>query len=339
MNSKRSENAYTHGAFEVQESGLQPAPSEVLDDLAQVREQFLGTFTDVPQLVDMEAIEEYFDEQGLSHFPIVTIPFTKEASMQAREIVQGSKFPQKFLMDLLSVRDFNDIYAIVGGWSVPAYRLNFQFDTGPRMLPEVGEYETKRASISTIAHELTHSIFYNETDILVEYGANDSIATIYEYRPLSGSYRMMYSSVQTVLDYEPIWIEEAIAVHMDGQVALSDVPEGPGLTTEWAEEWGKGRIWLDEQYIIRNPKFPNPARIPGAVAGQALDMLNDKIPGTIQKIFDIARGKADAEQFRTDLREGVGDESYSLMFKPQPYTKWADIYRRIGNLGRVTNES
>jgi hypothetical protein len=287
----------------------------------------------------MEAIEEYFDEQGLSHFPIVTIPFTKEASMQAREIVQGSKFPQKFLMDRLSVRDFNDFYAASLAWSIPAYRLNFQFDTDPRMLSEVGEYETKRTSTSAVAHELAHSIFYADTDISVEYGADGEIATIYEYHPLSDDRPMVYSRVQAVPDYLPMWIEEAIALHVEGQVALPDVPEGPGMAAEWAEEWGSGQVWLDEQYIVRNPKFQYPLRIGGAVAGQSLDILDARIPGTIQTILDIARGKADAEQFRNDLHAGVGNELYNLMFKPQPYTKWADIYHRIGNLGRVTNES
>lgn len=319
---------------------LQPAPPEVLEDFETVRQAFIETFSGTPAYADMEAIETYFNKEDLSHFPLVTVPFTKEASIEARHIAEQARFPQKFLTTKFDEnRDFSVFWASGLGWSIPAYRLNFQFDTGSVTSAELGEDVARRYATGLAAHELAHSIFHREPQVAVTVDDSREIDHIYEYYPLSGKHYLKYAKSQDAPEYLPSWIEEAIAVYVDGQVAKPEIPRGTGTVLE-CEEWGSDVFWLNEHYLVRSPRYPDaPGSIVGAVAGQALESLNVKNPGTIQKIFDIARGKGDADQFRAELRAVVGVELCGLMFDRQPYAIWSDIYQRIGALPRNRSKS
>lgn len=311
---------------------LVAAPPELLDEFARVSERFQTEF-DLDIAPETPIIEAYFDARGLKRHPTITVPYTAEGFAAASAVASETKFPIPFVRKNFSPEtDFGMVARPGTAFCVPAYKLNVITDTSEQCAQLYGEVFTQRILSTTRAHEIAHSVFHADPEIVVENSDCKEAQTIYEVYPLSGMRHPVYS-VAGEYTYVPMWAEEAFAVYVSGDVFKDDMPSGPGHITQF-DPWGSGPIWLDEQYLVRVDEYPDdPGAVCGAVAGQTLEILDQRIPGTIDAMFGIARGETDPKVFREDLKRKIGPQLFELMFTNQPYTTWTSIYSDVHSIG------
>jgi hypothetical protein len=308
------------------------APPEVLDEFARVSERFQTEF-DLDVAPETSIIDTYFDERGLQRHPTITVPYTAEGFAAATAVASETKFPIPFVLENFSPEtDFGVVARPGTAFCVPAYKLNVVTDTSEQCSLLYGEVFTRRILSNIRAHEIAHSVFHANKEIVVEDGDRRPPQTIYEVYPLSGMRHPVYSATGKY-SYVPMWTEEAFAVYVSGDVFKDDIPDGPGHITQF-DPWGAGTFRLDEHYLVRVSEYPDdPGTISGAVAGQTLEILDQRIPGTIDAMFGIARGETDPKAFREDLKRKIGPQLFRLMFTNQPHTVWASIYSNVYSIG------
>lgn len=186
----------------------------------------------------------------------------------------------------------------------------------------------------TRAHELAHSVFHAKPEILKSEAGSQ--LTLFERYPLSGMVQRIFSSAAKPYQHTPNWVEEAFATHISADVFKGDVSEGSGILTSYAH-FGDGAFFLPEHYLVYSSLFPGrPGTRVGAIAGYTLEMLNRRVPGTIEGMVGIARGTVDAKIYRSNLQKLVGKQLFGLMFNRHPYTDWTDIYRRVEGMRRTS---
>lgn len=310
---------------------LYPAPAEVLDEFARVRERFLSEF-DLDDDPETSTISAYLSRHDLYSHPTISIPYTSKDYAAALAIASETELPIPFLLQLFNpATDFEEVNRPGFAFSTPAYRLNVVSDISEQCALLYGETYTKRIMSNTRAHEISHSVFHAKPEILVGNNEDGQLDGIYETYPLSGMVHPISGSKESYT-LTPNWAEEAFAVYVSSDVFKQSIPEGPGYSTSCVH-WGPSKFWLDEHYLVRVEEFPDsPGFVSGAVSGQALELLDQHVPGTIDAMYGIARGEVDGQEFRDELRQKVGSTLFSLMFTNQPFTMWTTIYNQIDAL-------
>lgn len=311
---------------------LVAAPPEVLDEFARVSERFQAEF-DLDVAPETPKIDAYFDERGLYTHPTIRVPYSPEGFAAALAVASETKFPIPFVRERFSPKtDFEVVNGPGNAFSVPAYKLNVVTDTFKQYSRLCGEVFTQRISSTIRAHEIAHSVFHENPQIVVEDSDGRGVQTIYEVYPLSGMKHPVYSTSDEYT-FLPMWIEEAFAAYVAADVFKDDIPSGSGHVIPLDEAYGPKPFWLDEQYLGRVDEYPDaPGDISGAIAGQTLEILNQRVPGTIDAMFSIARGETDPEAFREDLKQKISPQLFRLMFTNQPFTAWSDIYSDVSSI-------
>lgn len=309
----------------------QPSP-QLAAELARVKNRFIEAFASKPDLVETDMIDAYFTDNGLHLSPTVIVPHDKDNYAAARTIALDTTYPLPWLHEKFT-EERAQADPSVGGFSfaLPIYGLNFVSDDSEILVAMYGKEIARQTLTVAYAHELAHGAFYEQPKIKVEYGPSGSVSTISEHCPLSGMNHQIFGP-EAASKVVPVWAEEAFAVYVSGQATKPMLTEGEGLTASF-EAFGKGEFHVSEHYVARSPDFPDePGLIAGAVAGETLELLDAKIPGTIDKMFQVARGEFDSQRFRSELRKQLTPELYDLMFESQPYTTWTDTYRAVQDL-------
>jgi hypothetical protein len=311
----------------VERLALQPASNEILDEFERVRNRFLSTF----DLVEQDpTIDAYFDERGLYSHPVVQLPFTPEGRNAALAVTKETKYPLPFIQNRMEQIKLSDPFATAWAFTSTPYRLNFIFDINDSLNNMCGSDFADRTMSTASAHERGHSVFHSKPTILTATTALEQ-TVIYEYQPLCGVVQRVYDESKPIR-YTPQWIEEAIATYIAGNVFRPEIPKGEGRVFE-PGVFGPDDYWLDEHYLIYSPYWPEWAGfVGGAIAGQTLETLDLKVPGTIDKMFGIAKGTVDSDEFRADLRTKVGSKLFNMMFNRHSYERWAAINNGVINL-------
>jgi len=309
---------------------LRPASTEVLDEFERVRERFLTEF-DPADHPSIETTKRYLGEHGLYMHPTVKIPFDAPGFAAARAVATETKYPLPFVYERFPENmNFSQINGHGRAFSTPSYRLNVIQDISERAAETWGEEFANRTASTTFAHEVAHSIFHEHPSILmtVQHGSR----AIYEQYPLSGMLHRVYDDQKRVRSYMPTWTEEAFAAYVAADIFKAETAGRKGhlMNSKW---FGDDDFWLESQYLAYAPQWPDhPGTIGGAIAGQSLEILDARIPGTIEDMFGIAKDIIDEEQWRTNLRKKIGQKLFGMLFKRHPYTSWTTIHRSIIDL-------
>lgn len=306
--------------------------SQLAAELARVKQRFVEAFGSKPDLADTDMVDAYFADNGLYLSPTVIVPHDEDNYAAARKIALDTTYPLPYLYEKFSGERVQTDPS-VGGFSfaLPVYGLNFVSDSSETLVAMYGKEVARQTLTVAYAHELAHGVFHEQPKLKVEYSSSGSVSTISEHYPLSDINHQVFGPEATS-KVAPIWEEEAFAVYVSGQATKPMLTEGEGLTVSF-EAFGKKEFHVSEHYVVRSPDFPDgPGLIGGAVAGETLELLDVKIPGTIDKMFQIARGEYDSQQFRSELKSQLSPELYDLMFENQPYTTWTDTYWAVQDL-------
>lgn len=308
---------------------LQPAPPEVLDEFDRVSERFQTEF-DIFVPKDVQVVTDYFKCRGLSYYPTIHVPNTKDGYQAVRAVANKSRFPHAFLLDIFDTQtDFSNFARAGTGLSVPAYKLNFLVDVEDEYGEMCGEDVAWYHTVTTFAHENTHSAIYSESEHIVD-SRGGNIGAIYKTNPLTNVLEQIFGD--ETYKYQPLWIEEAAAGYISADVFHVPLQTPDNYGELIYDE--KGPIYaLEEQYLLHSSRWPEyPGEIGGALAGQTLQNLNRKVPGTVDGILGIAKGEVNRDRFRYEMKRKIGPELFALMFKPQPYTCWLDINKKVEKL-------
>lgn len=310
---------------------MRPAPPEVLDEFARVRERLLAEF-DLDAESESGPVQQYFDERELYRHPAIAVPRTEEGFAAARAITAETAYPLPFVTSKFSEdNDLNDIYSPGAmGFSVPAYQINFisTMDSLPATCKE--DVYTQFRAPNIRVHELAHSVFHADPTILLQEVRGQTV--LYEHYPLSGWDHRIYHSGGEPYSAQPKWAEEAFAVHVAGDYRrITETPTRSEF--EFRPSGNRGPVFIGGQYCI---EFPDETRnympLDGAIAGETLDILDGIVPGTVNAMFGIARKEVNPEEFRNELKQKLGPGLFKLMFEEQPQERWLRIYYMVDAL-------
>jgi hypothetical protein len=314
-------------------SDIIKAQQKVADDYQSVRQNLIKSF---PNIYDLEltiAAQKFFTKLDLKTAPVVLIPYTQAAYNKALNIVKSSRYPLPFLVNKLDIKinnlppshDIPDCY--LGNYNVCI------ITDQQKILDEKFSHRNQELT-DVYVHEQAHSVFQNTERWRVKLDKSGAVNKILGWGGLRIGTEVIYQKNKTESDYVATWIDEAVACYLAGQYRKQLGASDKSYDFDMSYAYGKGNASVKEHYVFcvkkGNQLYLTHAR--GAVAGQALEMLDEKFPVTIDQILEVARGNLSPAKFRRSMRQILPKELYQKMFTRQPYNTWLGIYRAIKSL-------
>ncbi|HUD07804.1 MAG TPA: hypothetical protein VMQ52_01880 [Candidatus Saccharimonadales bacterium] len=143
---------------------------------------------------------------------------------------------------------------------------------------------------------------------------------------------VIYQKDKPESEYIATWIDEAFACYLAGQYRKQSGATDKSYDFDMSFAYGNGKASLKEHYVFFVNKKANKLYLTharGAVAGQFLEMLDEKFPGTIDQMLEVARGNLSPAKFHRNMQQILPQKLCQKMFTRQPYDSWMGVYRAI----------